>query len=255
MLTGRYGAAGAMMMMALSLGACQSPARQDAYKVVGSSNSFMAPTVSGARNYTPAGEKDAPNSNVAYPDPETPIYYDRPLSESILSAIELGNYSRALQVSGYDRLLQMAGPYTVFAIPNEPMKHVSEQYPGGLLDPANAQALKNLMGFTIVPGKWSVDRLRRVIARMPTHAVGLRTLSGAFLTVSVEPGTNQLVLSNAAGTINRIWVTGIPQSNGMLYFTQSALPPVFPALPVAGQSQVAPGVKSAPLAAPASTTH
>ncbi|NHN88191.1 fasciclin [Acetobacter sp. LMG 1627] len=214
--------------MVLSVAGCQSSARQDAYGKLGSVCSFMAPTVSGVRNYAPAGEKDAPDSRVAYPDPDTPIYCDRPLSTSLSAIIELANYTEALHVSGYYALLQQAGPYTVFAIPNEPMARYSAQFTGGLLDPANKNALKALLAYTIVPGKWSLPRLQKALAKVPTHAISLNTLAGIRLTFSIEPSSGQIVLSNRSGVINRLWVTGVPQSNGVLYFTQSALPPVLP---------------------------
>ncbi|MFT8720779.1 fasciclin domain-containing protein [Acetobacter sp.] len=221
----RLGTAGAAVVMALSVAGCQSNARQDAYKQVGSVCSFMAPTVSGARNYAPAGEKEAPDSKVAYPAPDTPIYCDRPLSTSLSSIIELGNYTEALHVSGYYALLQQKGPFTVFAIPNEPMERYSARFPGGLLDPANKAALKALISYTIVPGNWTIPKLQAALAKMPTHAGSLNTLAGVPLIFTVEPGTGELVIGNAAGTINRLWVTGVPQSNGTLYFTQSALEP------------------------------
>lgn len=231
-LAGRYGMAGAAGLVALSLGGCQSTARQDAYKQVGSVCSFMAPTVSGTRNYVPRDAKEAPDSAIAYPDPETPIYCDRPISESLLSAIELANYTRALQSVGLFSLLQQNGPFTVFAIPNGPLQHYEARFAGGALPPVSTPDLKSLLGYTIVRGKWPLATLKAAIARQPTHAIGLHTISGAILTVSPD-ASGQLVLSNGAGAVNRLWVTGVPQSNGVLYFTQSLLTPVFPAAPAA----------------------
>ncbi|WP_194298621.1 fasciclin domain-containing protein [Acetobacter fallax] len=228
--------AGASALVALSLGGCQSGARQDAHAQDGSVCSFMAPTVSGTRNYVPRDAKEGPDSAIAYPDPETPVYCDRPIAESLRSAIELANYTRALQSVGLFNILEQGGPYTVFAIANGPLQRYEAQFSGGILQPANAPALKSLLGYTIVPGRWSVDALRKAIARQPTHAIGLHTLSGAILTVSPDPASGQLILSNGAGAVNRLWVTGIPQSNGVLYFTQSLLSPVFP--------QVAPAASS-----------
>ncbi|GBR06104.1 hypothetical protein AOE01nite_34860 [Acetobacter oeni] len=221
-------------MVALSLGGCQSTARQDAYAQVGSVCSFMAPTVSGTRNYTPRTTKEAPDSAVAYPDPETPVYCDRTIAESLRSVIELANYARALQTVGLFSILQRNGPFTVFAIPNGPLQQYEARVARGAPPPVSTPDLKSLLGYTIVRGRWSPDALRKAIARQPTHAIGLQTLSGAVLTVSPEPGTGKLVLSNAAGAVNKLWVTGVPQSNGVLYFTQSVLPPVFPPAPQPG---------------------
>ncbi|MFT8897276.1 MAG: fasciclin domain-containing protein [Acetobacter sp.] len=246
----QWGAAGAAIVMALSVGGCQSKARQDSYKQVGSVCSFMAPTVSGTRNYTPASEKEAPDSRIAYADPETPIYCDRPISESVSAAIELANYAQALHVSGYFAVLQQKGPYTVFAIPNEPLAKYSAQFQNGLLDPANRASLKALISYTIVPGKWPVKKIKDLLAKSSTHAFNLNTLAGIPLTFSLDPATGQPLVSNAAGASNHLWVTGVPQSNGVLYFTQSTLAPVFPPQPV-----VNPAAPKGIVAAPLPATH
>lgn len=223
---GRRGVAGAMIVTALGLTGCQSKARQDAYHQLGSTCFFLAPTVSGTRTYSPGKvHVDAPDSAIAYPDPETPIYCDRPLSESLRSAIELANYARALQTVGLFDQLQQNGPFTVFAIPNEPLKELSDRYPAGLLAPENAALLRSVLGYTIVQGKWTPERLKATIAHAPTHAAGLVTVSGGVLTVSQDPGTGELALSNGSGAVNKLWVSGIPQSNGVLYFTRSLLLP------------------------------
>ena len=55
--------------------------------------------------------------------------------------------------------------------------------------------------------------------------IALRSIYGDPLTVSVEPATGQLLLSNNQGQSNRIWLSSMPQSNGVLYATQTMLSP------------------------------
>ena len=68
--------------------------------------------------------------------------------------------------------------------------------------------------------------------------VGLTTLDGRdVLSVSVEPATGQLLLADALGRSDRVWLADVPQSNGVLYATQSLLLPdrlVAAAAPSAG---------------------
>ena len=45
----------------------------------------------------------------------------------------------------------------------------------------------------------------------------------------MEASTNQLVLSDLQGHLNRLWMSDMPQSNGVLYATQSMLTPGLPA--------------------------
>lgn len=227
----RYGMTGAAALVALSLGGCDNTRpddRQDAYKQVGSLCSFMAPTVSGTRTYVPSGAKEAPESATAYPDPETPFYCDRPLAETIYSAIELTNYRQALDLTGLMPFLRDNGPYTVFAIPNNALQQYVSHFPAGLNDPGTLAALKPVLAYSIVRGKWSYNRLQKAVMKQPTRALGLQTMAGVPLTVSLDQATGKLTLSNGAGVMNRIWVTGVPQSNGVLYFTQGLLTPVFP---------------------------
>lgn len=116
----------AIGIAALVLGGCkQNPARQDTYKVANSTCSYMMPTVSGTRTYVPnqpnltAGEeqKRAPDSQIAYPNPETPAFCDRPLSDTLPSALEMADYTHLLNTTGLLAVLQQDGPFTVLASP------------------------------------------------------------------------------------------------------------------------------------------
>ncbi|MBE7212766.1 MAG: fasciclin domain-containing protein, partial [Gluconacetobacter diazotrophicus] len=158
---------------------------------------------------------------------DTGLFRDRPLDESIRSSLTLADYSRSLDSTGLLALLQRPGPYTVFAVPNQPME--AEQLRAGntLLKPVSAPLLRRLMAYTIVPGRYTTADLRAAIAKRG-GPIGLRTVDGATLTVSQDPRSGQLLLSDPAGNVNRIWFADMPQSNGVLYATQSLLDPAAP---------------------------
>lgn len=187
----------AAMMAGLS--ACESGARQDPLPIVGSSNDIVFADV--------------------------PVYTDRTVDESIVGSLELTDYAVGLYRTGLLSTLQRNGPFTVFAPPNAPLEQQQHDAYGQLLAPANAPLLKRLLAYTIVPGSYSEQRLRTMIAHQ--HGpVALTTLDGRdVLTFSVEPGTGQLLLQDPQGRTNRIWLSNVPQSNGVLYVTQSLLSP------------------------------
>ncbi len=185
----------------LSLAGCESTARQDPLFVRNSSDALVF-------------------GDVAF-------FRDRPINESLRSALELTDYTTALDRAGLLVLLQQPGPFTVFAIPNQPLEAAQAAYGGRLLDPAMIPSLRRQLGYTIVPGDYTDATLRGMIAKA-RGPVALRSIYGDPLTVSVEPATGQLLLSNQQGMVNRIWLSSMPQSNGVLYATQSMLSPGAP---------------------------
>ncbi|MBS1014902.1 fasciclin domain-containing protein [Acetobacter persici] len=226
-----------------ALAGCQSGARQDTYVTHNSTCSYMLPTVSGERTYAPGkkaaeNQKGIPDSAIAYADPESPAFCDRPLSDTLPSAIEMANYVHGLNSTGLFSTLQQSGPFTVFGIPNAVLENYQTPTGSKLNAPENAALLREILAYSIVKGEWSVEQLRAAALASPTHSVGLPTLNGRILSAWIDQPTGQIILGNGAGTTSRLWVTGVPQSNGRLYFTQSLLlPPVSdPALTVAKQA-------------------
>ena len=180
------------------LGGCESTARQDPY--------FVRPSA----------------DTLVFRD--TALFRDRPLDDSLRGSLNLADYRTALILTGLMTELQRPGPYTVFAIPNTPLEAAQTAQGGHLLDPAMRPALRRMMAYTIVPGAFTSTQLRQMIAKQG-GPIGLRTFDGDILTVSVEPGTGQLLLGDTQGRTSRIWLSDMPQSNGVLYATQSMLMP------------------------------
>ena len=184
------------------LAGCESGARQDTLLVRGSTDDIVFAQV--------------------------PIYRDRPVDETIRGSLELTDYAVALYKAGLLNTLRRAGPYTVFAVPNAPLEAEQRATSGQLLSTADHASLRRLLEYTIVPGLYTEATLRRMIAKRG-GPVGLTTLGGRdVLTVSLEPDTHELLLSDPHGRINRLWLADVPQSNGVLFATQSLLVPGAP---------------------------
>ncbi|GAB6855830.1 hypothetical protein JCM15831A_28540 [Asaia astilbis] len=172
-----------------------------------------------------ASTKTETSSPVAYSEPPTLSFDDRPLAENISASLELADYRQALRQTGLFPLLGRNGPYTVFAQPNEPFERYAAQVPGGLMSPQNAAVLKKLLAFTVVRGNWSPKALDKAMTRRKTDRLALKTLSGESLIVQRDGSKGQFVLSNMTGRVVKLWLNGAPQSNGTLYITQDILLP------------------------------
>lgn len=209
---------------ALALAGCESRARQDPFPRPSSLAAVQMPAVSSAHMYH-ASTKTETSSPVAYAEPPTFSYADRPLIENISGSLELADYRQAMRQTGIFPRLGRNGPYTVFALPNEPFERYAARVPGGLMASQNAALLKQLLSFTIVRGSWSPKALNKAMTRLKSDRIGLKTLSGDMLTVQRDGSNGQFLLMNATGRVVKLWLNGAPQSNGTLYITQEILPP------------------------------
>ncbi|CAP54454.1 fasciclin domain-containing protein [Gluconacetobacter diazotrophicus] len=214
---------GSCLLLAGLPAACAAPARQDPLLVRGGSVADAIPTLSVQRTYAPARNEGRPDSQVAYGAPDAPSYRDRPLDENLRGSIELADYVRAMERAGLMALLDQAGPFTVFAIPNIPMEAFAQS--ANAPSAPSGDVLRQALGYSVVRGAYPAPLLRRMIATAPHGWATLRTVGGGTVLVGAEPGTGRLVLSNGAGQVARVWIEGLPQSNGVLYLTQSLLPP------------------------------
>lgn len=215
-------------LLACPVAACAPAAWQDPFLVRGDSRAAAIPTVSVEHSYIPALDQGRPDSQVAYGAPDTPIYRDRPLNETLRGSVELADYTRALDLAGMMAPLRRAGPFTVFAVPNLPMEQFAHASgPSGSV-PAPA-VLHRALAYSIVRGAYPAARLRQLVAAAPGNRVSLPTVAGGTVLVGRDPATGRLVLSDGAGNVAPIWIDGMPQSNGVLYLTRSLLGVVPPA--------------------------
>ncbi len=188
------------LAVSASLAGCESGARQDPLPIRGSTDDLVF-----ANN---------------------PIFRDRTIDQSIVDSLEFADYGVALRQTGLLSLLRENGPFTVFAVPNAPLEAQQRANHDDLVFSQKHRAtLRRLMAYTIVPGRYTETRLRQMIARR-RGPVALITLDRRdVLTVSRDPATGELLLSDPEGRINRLWLADVPQSNGVLYATQSLLAP------------------------------
>ncbi len=186
------------LLLGLALAGCESQYRQDPLFVRGSSNA----TVFGY----------------------APIYVDRPLSENLTNSLVFADYDELLRRAGLADLLKGPKPYTVFALVDPAIDRIPDIYRQRMLDPANAAGLRQLVAYTIVPGRYTLVELIDM-ARRGGGRAGLATLDGQVLDLTLDPTGQRLSLTDPTGRVSQLVLADIIQSNGILYAGNSLLAP------------------------------
>jgi uncharacterized surface protein with fasciclin (FAS1) repeats len=185
------------LLAGLLLAGCESQVRQDPLLVRGSANA----TVYGF----------------------APIYIDRPLAENIANSLIFADYNVLINRAGLNQIFIGPKPYTVFAVTDPGFDQIPDIYRQRLLDPANQAGLRQLMAYTIVPGRYTLANLTD-LARRGAGRAGLRTLDGSILTITLQP-SGALTLSDPSGRVSQLVLADILQSNGILYAGTTLLAP------------------------------
>ena len=188
----------ALCLAGLALTGCESQARQDPLFVRGNTGA----TVFG----------------------DAPIFIDRPLSENLTNSLIFADYDVLLKRAGLADLLAGPKPYTVFAVVDPAIDRIPDIYRQRMLDPANAAGLRQLMAYTIVPGRYTAIQLLD-LARRGNGRAALTTLDGGVLTLQLNAAGNNLSLIDPAGRVSELVLADIIQSNGILYAGNTLLAP------------------------------
>lgn len=199
------------------------PDRQDVSQVRPSGYARLLPPAKSVEDqYVPPKDGDSPNSQAAYHVTPVVSYEDHTFDENLSGALEEADYYVALKEAGWQRWLQEEGPYTVLAMPNKALEAYVATWPGGWRDQRNRDRLKGLIGQTILKGRWDLSKIRRK-ARLNGGRVSVMTLSGASITLRPLPSSGAVLVQSPYGQTHLVGGS-YPQSNGVLYMTDSVLP-------------------------------
>ncbi len=182
----------------LALAGCESQARQDPLLVRGSVNA----TVFAA----------------------APVYVDRPLAQNLGDSIIFADYDELLRRTGDLNILRGPGPFTVFAIIDPAIDDIDPIYRERMTDPANIDGLRRLVGYTIVPGRYTLADIRTLLAHGGGRA-GLPTIDGATLGFAYDANRSHILLTDPSGRRSALVLADIIQSNGLLYAGNRVLAP------------------------------
>lgn len=109
--------------------------------------------------------------------------------------------ARAIALSDFQRVLEVSGPFTVFAPSDSAFLKLDGAVAARLMEPENRGILRNLVGYHIVAGELSASRILRALSRGSGTAL-FTTVQGEPLLASLE-GTD-IVLTDCSGAQARI---------------------------------------------------
>lgn len=126
----------------------------------------------------------------------------------------LRTLAAALDETDANQILELQGPYTVFAPSDAAFAALSAETRQRLLQPENRQQLAQILFYHVVPGQVNANQL---------HSGEVKTVEGASVNVQVDPSANQVRVNNATVT-----QADIPASNGVVHIVDRViLPPNF----------------------------
>lgn len=192
----RFGLLGLVALTALA--GCESQFRQDPLLVRGSTKAVLFSSA--------------------------PLYVDRPIKENLQNSLVFADYVELLRTAGLLDALGAPGPLTVFALTNPAIETIPAVYRDRMLAPQNLRGLRQLLAYTIVPGRFTADQLVTMI-RQGGGRAGLRTLEGSMLGLRLDPTGRSLEITDPEGRVGHVVLLDVRQSNGRLYATDGLLAP------------------------------
>src|SRR5215471_13124476 len=129
----------------------------------------------------------------------------------------------AVKAAGLVDTLQTPGPFTVFAPTNEAFAKLPAGTVDNLLKPENQDALKKVLTYHVVAGKWSASDLERKI-KESNGTAELTTVEGGKLWASLHMGKHVMLKDEKGGTA-LVTIANVFQSNGVIHVIDGVLLP------------------------------
>ncbi|MEP5254174.1 fasciclin domain-containing protein [Winogradskyella rapida] len=118
--------------------------------------------------------------------------------------------------------LQGEGPFTVFAPTNAAFDKLSEGTVDMLLKPENKAKLQAVLTYHVLAGNYSGRAIMKAIKKGNGKA-SFTTVNGQQLTAMMDG--DAIVLSDTAGTISKITISDVKQSNGVIHVIDAVVLP------------------------------
>lgn len=128
----------------------------------------------------------------------------------------------AVKAAGLVETLKSKGPFTVFAPTNIAFDHLPAGTVETLLKPENKAMLTKILTYHVLPGRFDSKAIAKKIKAGHGQAM-LKTVSGGSLTAMMDGNT--LVLRDEKGSVARVTVGDVYQSNGVIHVVDAVLLP------------------------------
>jgi uncharacterized surface protein with fasciclin (FAS1) repeats len=151
-----------------------------------------------------------------------PMLPTRTIVQNASEASNLTTLVSAVTAAGLGETLSGPGPFTVFAPTNEAFEKIPAATRTSLMEPAQKQALGDILKYHVVSGNLDAAALTQQIQAGGGTAT-LTTVNGAKLTARAANGGVQL--TDAAGGTSMVTQADVRQSNGVVHVIDTVLMP------------------------------
>jgi uncharacterized surface protein with fasciclin (FAS1) repeats len=198
----------AALVAALSLAACGKSGEAPPTETTTVADEPMAAdNMATGTNPTVGGAEMFPTKNIVENAMASPIH------KTLVAAVTQ---------AGLVDTLKGAGPFTVFAPPDEAFAKVPKTTLDGLMRPAQKSQLADVLKYHVVPGKLSAADIAAKITEGGGKAM-LKTVNGQELTATMNG--NMITLAGADGSKATVTQGDVNQSNGVIHVVDGVLTP------------------------------
>ena len=151
-----------------------------------------------------------------------PMYPSKNIVENAINSKDHTTLVAAVKAAGLVETLQGTGPFTVFA----PVNKAFEKLPAGtvetLLKPENKATLVAVLGYHVLPGKYSAMDLMDAVKKSGGKAM-MKSVEGEELTLMMEG--KKLEIIDAKGGKSIVTIADVNQKNGVIHVVDTVLLP------------------------------
>ena len=151
-----------------------------------------------------------------------PMYPSKNIVENAVHSKDHTTLVAAVKAAGLVQTLEGAGPFTVFAPPNEAFAKLPAGTVKTLLEPANKDKLTAVLTYHVVPGKVTAADLSKMIDANGGHYT-VNTVQGSPLSFSKAGGG--IMITDAKGGTSMVTIADVMQSNGVIHVVNTVLLP------------------------------
>lgn len=151
-----------------------------------------------------------------------PMYPSKNIVENAINSKDHTTLVAAVKAAGLVETLQGDGPFTVFAPTNAAFDILPKSAVDNLLKPENKGQLTTVLTYHVVPGRLDAKELMKWVKK-GNGMTKLKTVQGEELTVMEKD--NWLWIKDAKGTVAKVTIKDVNQSNGVIHVIDHVLMP------------------------------
>jgi uncharacterized surface protein with fasciclin (FAS1) repeats len=150
------------------------------------------------------------------------MYPTKDIVDNAVNSADHTTLVAAVKAAGLVDTLKSAGPFTVFAPTNEAFAKLPAGTVDNLLKPENKAMLVKILTYHVVPGRLSLDDLKKQIKEGHGQAT-LKTVSGGTLLAMMRG--HDIMLKDEKGDTSMITIPNVFQSNGVIHVVDTVVLP------------------------------